>query len=603
MTVNRTSLFSRHWRHIGLPALIILLAFGVAVWQLDVDWMWEDESWSMWAILAPLPETLRRVAQDVHPPLYFVALNIWARLAGKSTFAVRMLSIIFGVPGLAVTYVTGKELFDKWMGIAATLLLGTTSFFTYYARETRMYTLLMSLTVLSMWAYLRWLRRPNPARLAIYGGTIAAMPYTHYCGPLITLAQGLHLLLTHPRRLGGWLLAGGFGLILYAPWLPVLLQQIQMRPNGPLVLPTPTNWQTVTWLLKLLSGGAGALVLAPYLLGKALPRLRRYGSAILLLTLWALLTPVVVLSINAWKPYAYEPRYVIGILPAVALLMAYGIRHITWRPLAIVLLIGIAGTNLIAYRWFWPPKTPWGLTKASDAVNARQPGEPTLVAIVEPYGLESHYEKHLKLRNADAVDLSGRRYNPAEIRAIVASLNSESSVWIMMPNNLGETWAAMAALDDHRYVEYRNNAAHLLFYRFDREEGTDLAFRFGDKLRYEGKLFTDVPIAQAKDQLCHEVALTALSPLDGSYSYGIHLVDASNTLIAQYDEGLGTRSTGEEIQLTPCLNIPADATPGDYYLHLVIYTWSNLERLPVLEGIDAAIPWGNALVFDTVIIE
>jgi hypothetical protein len=602
LIADKTPRFSKRWQRIWLPTLAVLLAFGVAAWRLDQDWMWEDESWSMWAILAPLPETLKRVAQDVHPPLYFVALNAWVRLAGKSTFAVRMLSIIFGAPGLAVTYVIGKQLFDKWTAIAATLLLGTTSFFVYYARETRMYTLLMSLAAFSTWAYLRWLRRPTTIRLIAYSATIAALPYTHYCGSLITLAQGLHLLLTRPRRWGGWLLAGGLGLLIYAPWLPALPQQIQMHPNGPLVLPTPTNWHTVTWLLKALSGGAGAVVLAPYLLGKALPRLRRYGDAVLLLVLWALLTPLVVLSMNAWKPHTYEPRYVIGVLPAVALLIAYGIRHAAWKPLAVIALIGIVGTNLVAYRWFWPPRTPWGLANAGQAVETRRSGEPTLVAIVEPYGLESHYDKHLKLRNADAVDLSGRRHSPAEIRAIVATLDAEPAIWVMMPNNLAETWAAVAALDTHRHVGYRNNAAHLLFYRFDRGDYDDLTFSFDDKLCYGGELFAGSPVVQSGEQLCVEVTLTAESALDGSYSYGVHLVDVSNTLVAQHDEGLNTRSAGERITLAPCLKIPPDLPPGDYYLHLVVYTWADGKRLPLLEG-GAGVPWGDALVFDTVTIE
>jgi hypothetical protein len=602
LRIDRTSLSGRCWQHLGLPLLAVLLAFGVAIWRVDTDWMWEDESWSMWAVLAPLPETLRRVAQDVHPPLYFVALNTWVRLAGKSTFAVRTLSILFGMPGLAITHALGKELFDRWTALAATLVLGTTSFFVYYERETRMYTLLMSLAALSMWAYVRWLRHPTPVHLIAYGVTIAVLPYTHYCGPLITLTQSLHLLLTRPRGLRRWLLASGLGLRLYALWLPILLRQIQAHPSGPLVLPTPTNWQTATWLLKVLSGGAGAVVLVPYLLGQALPRLRRYKDAALLLTLWATLTPLIVLSINAWSPHAYEPRYVIGILPAVALLIAYGIRHITWRPLVVILLAGITGTNLIAYRWFWPSKTPWGLANAGHAVRTRQPGEPTLVTIVEPYGLESHYDQHLELRNADAVDLSGRRYSPAEIHAIVASLDSKPSVWVMMPNNLGETWVAMAALNSRRHVGYRNNAAHLLFYRFDRGNGDKLTFNLGDKLRYERKLFAHSPVIHPGELLCTEITLTTESALDGAYSYGVHLVDTSNILIAQHDEGLGTHPAGERIPLATCLTAPPDLSPGDYYLHLVIYTWADGERLPLLEG-NTDIPWGDALVLGTVTVE
>jgi hypothetical protein len=480
--------------------------------------------------------------------------------------------------------------------------LGTTSFLVYYMRETRMYTLLMSLAALSMWAYVRWLRRPEPGRLIACSVSMAALSYTQYCGMMIPIAQCIHLLLTRPRQSGHWFLAAGGGALLYLPWLPTLLKQIQTRPDGPLALPTPTNWPTIVHLFNVLSGGAGTVTLIPYLLGKALPRLRQYRHEMLLLILWVATTPTIVLSINAWKPHAYEPRYVIGILPAVTLLMAYGIRHMMWKWLASITLAGLVSTNIIAFSWLWPPKTPWGLTNAADAVNTRLPGEPTLVMIVEPYGLESHYERHLNLRNADAIDLSGRRHSPDDMRRIISALPLKPSAWIMMPNNLGETWAAAAILDSQRQVGYRNNAAHLLFYRFDHGPGTELTFRFGGKLRYEQTLFSDTPVIQPRTPHCVEITLTTLASLDGTYSYGVHLVDTSNTLITQYDTGLGAHPMDEHISLTPCLDIPDDLDPGVYYLHLVVYDWANGERLPVLEG-KAEIPWGDALVFGAVTLE
>ena len=219
-----------HNRHV-LPLLALLLAFAVAVGELDQDGFWNDEVWSVWASFASLSETIGRVAADVHPPLYFVALNRWMKLVGESIYAVRFLSVIFGMLGLAWTYRLATALFDRSTGSMALLLLGTSGFFVYYMREARMYTLLLSLAVLSMWAYQRLLYQPTFAHMLIYGVTIAALPYTHYVGLLITLSQALHLLLTrslNKQLLRLWAFAALFALFLFTPWLFVFLQQLLM---------------------------------------------------------------------------------------------------------------------------------------------------------------------------------------------------------------------------------------------------------------------------------------------------------------------------------------------------------------------------------------
>lgn len=588
---------------VWLPVLAILLAFGIATSQLEQDSMWDDEAWSMWAISGPLPETLQRVAADVHPPLYFVLLDQWAALLGEARYVVRLLSTLFGVLGLALTFAIGKELFDAWVGGMAALLLGTSGFFIHYTSEVRMYTLLLCLAAWSTWAFLRWLRRGAPARLVVYGLTLAALPYVHYYGALIPLTHFLHLLLTRPRRLRGWLVAAGLALALYAPWLPTLWRQIQTHPDGPLTLPIPTNWETLGWLLKVLSGGSGAFFLLPFVAGQALPRARRHRDAILLLLSWALLTPLVILALNAWLGSLYEMRYVIAILPSVALLAAFGLRHVFWRPLALGLLLWFIYTSLALYRPFWPPRTPWGATAAIEAVAARRPGEPSLVMIVDPHGLEAHFEQHVGLLNAATIDLSGRRHSPARMQDLVASLQAEPSVWLMLPSNVGEAWVAAAALDAQRHVAYRDNAAQVLFYRFDQGDQDDLQFRFGDALRYAGRLSSPWPLLEAGEQFCPRITLAALRELDASYSLGIHLVSASNVLLAQHDQGLGARAAGEQVQLAPCLNIPADIAPGDYYVHVVVYTWADGARLPLLEGGAAGVSWGDRLVLGAVRVE
>jgi len=119
-------------------------------------------------VYTSLKDTFTRIRDDVHPPLYYLALDVWVMATGESVYAVRLLSTLFGLVVLAGTYATGARLFDRQTGLMAVVVLGTASFFVYYTREARMYTLLLALAALSTWAYVRWMEQPNRWRTGFY---------------------------------------------------------------------------------------------------------------------------------------------------------------------------------------------------------------------------------------------------------------------------------------------------------------------------------------------------------------------------------------------------------------------------------------------------
>ena len=184
-----------------LLTLTLLAIFFVSIYHLTRESMAYDEGWSLWAVRpAETGEMLARVAADVHPPLYFLVLDGWVAQVGESDVVVRLLSVAGALIGAAATFTLGRQLFDRWTGWIALAVLGTTSFFVYYAREARMYSWLFALASLSMWAYWRWRQRPSRRYTLIYALSIAALFYTHYYGLLIVASQVLHLLLVSPKQ-------------------------------------------------------------------------------------------------------------------------------------------------------------------------------------------------------------------------------------------------------------------------------------------------------------------------------------------------------------------------------------------------------------------
>lgn len=607
---------------VGICALFAV--FWLALSGLRAESLWNDEAWTAWAVRSPyLADMLTRVRSDVHPPLYFALLDLWTLAAGESALALRWPSLASALLSAAVAYALGRRLFDGVTGLFALLILGTSGFWLYYAREARMYALLMLLGALATWLYLRWRARRTARRAAFYGLAGAALLYTHYAGALILLTHMGHTLgmalWPHPhkpergqsgnilgvslRLCGEFLVPYLLMLILFAPWLGTLLDQMRANPGGPLALPLPTDWGAVAALLLIVTGGQPLLTLLPF--GLALARLRRprFAPNDALLLLWLLLTPVILLLLNAFIAPVYQVRYVIAALPAWALLLAAALRGVSAVNvlLPFALLAALICAQLAAFAHIWPGKPAWQ-PAIQQVIAARAPLQP-LITDFAPYSPAAYYDRALGIRRGISLDLSWRLHSAQEVRQIVGRLQAEPSIWVMLPVNSAKSWHILAELDRTRHVGYRASLVNMLFYRFDQGDGDDLAFRFGETLRLEAAPSAEQQFAiRPGDELCADLRLRVLADLDGSLSAGLHLVDWTGGIVAaQWDEGLGAAPRDSAVERRACLRVPADAPSGYYHLQLVVYEWATLHRLPLYEdGAGAALAWGDVLMLAAV---
>jgi hypothetical protein len=552
-------------------ALGLLFVFGLLVSSLDHDSLAIDEGWTMWAIRSDNPiDTLRRVDNDVHPPLYFVLLDGWVTLAGESVFASRMLSVFAALIGLAETYAVGKRLVDADTGLIALLYLGTSGFVVYYARETRMYTLLLAMSILSMWAYLRWQQKPNRTTSVIYALSLAGLLYTHYQGVWIIAVQGLHALLTRRWR---WIGVGLLASLFFIPWTPSILGQFREHPVMQFGV-RATTWSEIRWLIYLLTDLYWPLLLIAFLIVV----FRWRPSTITLLGLWVVLPPILILAVNAWLRPSYQPRYVIGIMPGVALTMAYALRQIRWRYGVLAVL---CMAHLALYPSLWPEKADWNSAVAQIA-EKRQPDDPLLLWI-DDYSVAAYYMRQFDFQ--PGIDLRQGDLNNA-----LQATQDASSVWVMMSLNAPTTWDVTLTLDEQRHVGQRNAIStvngidNTIFYRFDAGDTDDLQFTFDDIFA-----FTDV----TWNDLCFDLSLRVLRDVHGQYSAGLHLLDSERQVVSQVDAGLGAHSAGEDISFSGCVT----AEPGIYKPVLVIYDWSTVKNLPVYEGREFF--WGEWLVLNS----
>lgn len=206
----------------ALAALICVTYVGMRLWRLTEPCLWFDEIFSVHAAAHDWTGLLWFVAQDlIHPPLFYVLLKIWIAIAGEGVLWLRLLPVVFSMAALGVFLQLCRELKLR----ASTMLLALT-FFTVsgslikYAQEVRMYNLLLFLSLLSMWAFLKFVERGS--RLWLVTLVNILLVYTHYYGWLVVVSELVAAAFLYRRQLRPMLTAIATAVFAFLPWVAIV---------------------------------------------------------------------------------------------------------------------------------------------------------------------------------------------------------------------------------------------------------------------------------------------------------------------------------------------------------------------------------------------
>lgn len=189
---------------------ILLLAWLLATWQLGASDLWLDEAISHWIAKKPLLEVLQYTMQQSreHPPLYYLFLHLWMHLVGDSEFALRVFSGLGGLVGIAWVAALTRHWFTKGTAVLAALMLATAPLWVLHARDARMYSWLIALALLNIYALDRGLYRQRWADWTLFFASLLLMLGTHYFSGLLLIGYGGYLIVRWrhlPRSSRKWL--------------------------------------------------------------------------------------------------------------------------------------------------------------------------------------------------------------------------------------------------------------------------------------------------------------------------------------------------------------------------------------------------------------
>lgn len=556
---------------------ILLLASLFYLFRLNAVSFWEDESWLAIATRDGLANVWTFATErGVHPPLYYLLFGLLRPFFGVSEFAMRWLSGLVALLGIACTYRLGADVLNRRAGLYAAWLAAGSLFLMYYARLARQYTFFYLLAAALIWVYWQWREHPQTRRwwLALVLVQAAAL-YTHYFSAFLGLTIFLHALLTLPRRrtlalLGALVLAG----VLFLPWLPSIVVQLNSDLGEGLyygVFDVPSllqNYADRVTNVSLLLGGVLALLGVGALL-----RERRWLVGLLLLV-WLVGTFGLVVAVNQTLFVWYIGRNMLYTLPGVLLLYGAGLAYVSRSRAGRFAAVLAASTFVVlgaaTFSAFWPGTQDWRGVLQVLAREARP--DDVIVLDGEPYTTDYYLRRFFG--------------EPVPLVAMEDWLDAPvfgERLWFIDGDQVVEE-AALALLPEGMVQTRRSVRWPIVVEFYQRSpQGPQVVYGGQLALGYRGAPSITV---QPGTTLTVDVWWRAERVPDFNYSAGFLLLGEAG-VIAQQD---GNFDSGRlDAQVLPVgvwtpdsreIVIPPDAPPGRYTLRVTVYDWRDGARLP-----------------------
>ncbi|MGW4424205.1 glycosyltransferase family 39 protein [Streptosporangium sp. NPDC004631] len=394
-------------RTLRSPAIPAILAFTIALWRIDVPSFWRDESVSVMAATMPLGELWELLHHiDAVHALYYLLLRPFAAFDGE--FAARLPSALavaaaaFGVAAIgrrSAAPRTGAEAgmearpgAEAEAGLFAGLIYAVLPMVSRYGQEARSYALVSAVAVAATWVLLGERR----SRYVGYGLLVALLGWFHLYALLLLPAHAVVVARGRGRgEIVPWSVSvAGAGLLL----APLAVVASGQRDEQLFWLKVPGLGDLAGFGVEMVGGGQPwratllpalllALLVALVLLGAWYGRRSRTEpetgagtpSPAAVAVPWLLLPVALSFLISQVYP-VYNARYVMFVLPAVALLAGVGLVALRRAPLrwaVLAVLVALSATAHLAVRE--PAARPDDLrTLAAELSIRERPGDAVL---------------------------------------------------------------------------------------------------------------------------------------------------------------------------------------------------------------------------------
>lgn len=308
---------------------------------------------------------------DFHPPGYFLILWLWGHLFGFSEISARIPSLILGVGTIWLTYLLGKELFSKRIGLLAAFFLTIAPLHIFYSQETRMYSLATFAVVASNYFFVRFIKGHKFSQLGFILSSILVL-YSDYLAYLVFPAQLLYLIVIQKQQLKTYFKILLIPILTLTIWLPFFYNQLL---NGLRTANLVPGWAQVVGGASIKNLGlifaktilgrvsfddkilyTGVMILVGLLYGGIIINaLRKINDQVKLLLFWIIAPLILAMVVSFWVPVLSYFR-LLFLLPAFYLLVAVGIENLSKKSSTLVIIILVLISLISLYSYYTNPK-------------------------------------------------------------------------------------------------------------------------------------------------------------------------------------------------------------------------------------------------------
>jgi hypothetical protein len=216
---------------LGLAAVAFVAA---RLWHLTSYGLFGDEVFTFWTSAQDWPSLFSSVVEDVvHPPLFYALLKIWIDLGGQSLLWIKLLPVLLSILSIIPFLLLCRELKISSAATGLALwLMAVNGFLISHAQESRMYSLLLLLVLLSLWLFVKLQSRSHAIGIHFaLGGVNLLLVFTHYFGWVVVALELAFVLIWQHELVRSFGMAVLSIAICFSPWAYLVVTAARANPS------------------------------------------------------------------------------------------------------------------------------------------------------------------------------------------------------------------------------------------------------------------------------------------------------------------------------------------------------------------------------------